>query len=82
MSFVYFFVPAAARPLKVMRTTENLPKDWWFFFIHTHTVLIIRRDILFPLELAALHDTHTHTRVVQYYYYYFNIYVADGAKLL
>lgn len=19
----------------VMRTTENLPKDWWFFFIHT-----------------------------------------------
>jgi len=63
----FFLVPAAAafltpwEPLKIYRKTGG-------FFSSTlagqRTVLIIRRDILFPLQLAALrhctsHDTHT-----------------------
>lgn len=67
---VLFFVPAAAVFLKSWEPLKdyNHRKTGDFFFIHTRwtprTVLIIRRDILFPLQLAALrhctsHDTHS-----------------------
>lgn len=71
MSFVYFFVPAAARPLKVMRTTENLPKDWWFFFIHTRWVYSVNNPSWYFVSVGTCSTArHTHTRVVQYYYYF------------
>jgi len=81
---MYFFVPAAAvlwRHENHWKSTERL-----VVFFHPHspgTVLIIRRDILFPLELIVLRlcTTRTHQGYIILLLYYY-IYAAAGAKLL